>query len=339
VNPSNWTVEASLGGGQWVETDPGQTRVFYLSHDPSQTGVLSIWNRSTRQLIETRNIPSVYGVGSLLWCGGDRLAFHSSDKVFVLRTSHIPAADLVVAAGLSASRVLAGAEITLSVWVTNRGPVAASGVFLTNLLPAQASLISTSATQGTISSGPNGVTTAFGTLASSGVARLDLRLRFTNTVTAIATHRAQAQSSVSEIYPDNDSVSLAFAVWSDNDRDGLADDWEEIFFGSTSAMNGGPGDDFDGDGLTNLQEFLSGTAPSDFANSLRILRVVAAEDGVTVWFYAAAGRRYQLLRAPALIGPWLPGGAVVQGEGLPFSQTAPVPDRASPWFFRVAELP
>mgnify|MGYP005846224917 CR=1 FL=1 len=46
----------------------------------------------------------------------------------------------------------------------------------------------------------------------------------------------------------------------DTDDDGLPDEWEELYFNDPTVAN--PGDDPDGDGLTNLQEFERGTDPT-----------------------------------------------------------------------------
>ena len=46
----------------------------------------------------------------------------------------------------------------------------------------------------------------------------------------------------------------------DTDADGLPDDWETQYFGSTSAENGDG--DYDADGYNNLQEYFNGTDPS-----------------------------------------------------------------------------
>src|SRR5205807_1492586 len=98
----------------------------------------------------------------------------------------------------------------------------------------------------------------------------DVRMLFTNSITTTVTNRALARSDVAEIFPLSDSAVVAFAVLADNDRDGMADDWEVAFFGSTSNPRGGASDDFDSDGLTNLQEFQNGTDPTDESNALRI---------------------------------------------------------------------
>ena len=48
---------------------------------------------------------------------------------------------------------------------------------------------------------------------------------------------------------------------SDSDQDGLPDYWEEQYFGNITHY--GPSDDPDGDGLTNLEEYQSGSDPTN----------------------------------------------------------------------------
>lgn len=54
-------------------------------------------------------------------------------------------------------------------------------------------------------------------------------------------------------------------VAADTDQDGLPDEWELKYFGEDPAA---PGDDADGDGQTNLQEFQAGTDPTNFYNGI-----------------------------------------------------------------------
>lgn len=59
------------------------------------------------------------------------------------------------------------------------------------------------------------------------------------------------------------SLPVQIQIEDDTNSDGLGDNWELEFFGT---LNVNANDDLDGDGLTNLQEFLSGTNPTQFYN-------------------------------------------------------------------------
>lgn len=61
----------------------------------------------------------------------------------------------------------------------------------------------------------------------------------------------------------------------DSDADGIADDWETLYFGNTAAIDGSG--DHDGDGTIDFFEYLFGTNPTDPAESGRVL--VSPESG------------------------------------------------------------
>lgn len=58
---------------------------------------------------------------------------------------------------------------------------------------------------------------------------------------------------------------LVTTVAADSDNDGMPDEWELKYFEEDPAA---PGDDPDGDGRTNLQEFQAGSNPTDFYNGV-----------------------------------------------------------------------
>src|SRR5258706_16424560 len=70
----------------------------------------------------------------------------------------------------------------------------------------------------------------------------------------------------------------------DSDGDGLPDDWELRYFGSLSADGGGPGDDPDHDGMSNLEEYQSGTDPTNPASNLRVTAIQIAVADVRITF-------------------------------------------------------
>jgi len=74
------------------------------------------------------------------------------------------------------------------------------------------------------------------------------------------------------------ATSTPVAIWitpPDGDGDGMADAWEIQWLGGTNAA---PAGDFDGDGLSNLQEFEEGTLPDDFYNGRRPLLSIVSGD-------------------------------------------------------------
>jgi len=90
--------------------------------------------------------------------------------------------------------------------------------------------------------------------------------------------------------------------------DGLPDVWEQGYFGS---LVYGPGDDPDGDGLSNLDEYKLGTDPTDAASALKITDLHPASPEKEVQWNSAPLRVYDVLAAPSLIEPdWVPIGTV-----------------------------
>jgi hypothetical protein len=63
----------------------------------------------------------------------------------------------------------------------------------------------------------------------------------------------------------SDTSDAAFEIGADDDSDGLHDAWEVAHFGATGAC--APGEDPDGDGWSNLEEFAAGTDPTDAASA------------------------------------------------------------------------
>ena len=68
----------------------------------------------------------------------------------------------------------------------------------------------------------------------------------------------------------------------DLDLDGLPDDWEGALFGNLTTL-AASGDDLDGDGLTNREEFEGGTDPNDYYNGSNPVVTLVSGSGQTVY--------------------------------------------------------
>lgn len=99
-----------------------------------------------------------------------------------------------------------------------------------------------------------------------------------------------ASDLISGDYNSKRDVFVLRLASNDSDNDGMDDDWEMAYFGNLSRDGSG---DFDGDGTTDLQEFLAGTNPTSSGSILRALTVTAINSGnVTVLWSAQPGKRY-----------------------------------------------
>jgi PKD repeat protein len=66
--------------------------------------------------------------------------------------------------------------------------------------------------------------------------------------------------------------------------------WQIQYFGSTTNPAAAPTADPDGDGFSNLQEFLDGTDPTNGASSFRITSIVSTGDDVLINWMTGIGR-------------------------------------------------
>lgn len=97
----------------------------------------------------------------------------------------------------------------------------------------------------------------------------------------------------------------------DSDADGMLDAWELAHLGSISAL---PGADADGDGTTNLMEYLAGTDPADVASVFRPSVQMEGND-LTLSIQTVVGRRYRVWGSPDL-KTWTALDTIV-GDGNP----------------------
>jgi Tol biopolymer transport system component len=96
----------------------------------------------------------------------------------------------------------------------------------------------------------------------------------------------------------------------DGDEDGIADWWLEQYFGHADGQEedlSRANDDADGDGMTNYEEFLAGTDPSDADSALtiQITTTAVSQTQVVLSWPAQAGKNYRVqFRDDVAAGDW-----------------------------------
>lgn len=105
----------------------------------------------------------------------------------------------------------------------------------------------------------------------------------------------------------------------DSDLNSLPDWWEKLYYNQYTGI--APGGDSDGDGMTNLNEFLGGTVPTNSQSALKSLATTrnSANGNVTITWATVPGKTYQVYYSTNLqSGSWLatlPASLVTAGVG------------------------
>ncbi|HVE15946.1 MAG TPA: hypothetical protein VNB29_04375, partial [Chthoniobacterales bacterium] len=135
-------------------------------------------------------------------------------------------------------------------------------------------------------------------------------------------------------------VSSAFASLSTSTPAGIGDGipgaWRYQYFGNGTTVTAASGThaDPDSDGMDNLQEYLSGTIPTDASSALRASVALSGSD-VLVTFPSVSGKTYLLQRTSDLaVGPWTTIQDNISGTGGNITLTDPGVT-GSPRFYRV----
>jgi hypothetical protein len=86
-------------------------------------------------------------------------------------------------------------------------------------------------------------------------------------------------------------TTAAVQVALDADGNGINDDWEVQYFGYIGVN---PNADADGDGMSNYQEYLAGTNPTNGASNLRVTSLAVTGNDVAVNWTTVGGKSYVL---------------------------------------------
>ena len=177
---------------------------------------LGAYDRTTLALCGKVPLPGLAGSpSSLVRWGTNGLAFRTSgNQVFLIETELVPqtpSADLAVQQAPIMDTVLAGSNVTYSVVLTNKGPVAATDVMVQDQLPAGTVLVSATSTKGTCELRQNVLVCPVGTLAVGETASITLVLR--TSLSGYLTNSARVSADQADPRPaDNASACVATVV-------------------------------------------------------------------------------------------------------------------------------
>ncbi len=109
------------------------------------------------------------------------------------------------------------------------------------------------------------------------------------------------------------AIVLLSVPYPDTNHNGIPDTWELEYFETLSMV---ADDDEDGDGISNYDEYIAGTSPTDPQSAFRIKNATHETDsGFSVRWDSVTGRTYTVMKSTTLSDDWLPASEPVQGSG------------------------
>lgn len=149
-------------------------------------------------------------------------------------------------------------------------------------------------------------------------------------------------SSIGAAYATSDSATGVIEILyppapvldsgADSDSNGLPDAWEIEHFG---AIGVDPAADADGDGTTNLMEYLAGTDPISAASVFRPTSHTSGGD-LVLTVPTVSGRHYRVWGTANLQGTWTPHDTIT-GDGSTVEWLYPL-NQSSRYFLRIEIL-
>jgi hypothetical protein len=124
---------------------------------------------------------------------------------------------------------------------------------------------------------------------------------------------ATSVAVVIRVERDNDADGLLDGCDPDDDNDTIPDSWEDA--NGTGSCTNDAMEDPDGDGRTNLDEYIAGTSPTNAASVPCVAGVSNGPGGHALYFLTASGRLYQVQWTVGLSGPWTNLTNGVRGNG------------------------
>lgn len=136
-------------------------------------------------------------------------------------------------------------------------------------------------------------------------------------------------STIGWITFDTGYLKVDYLAVADEDNDGIADAWERFNAESTTLLN--DTDDYDGDGISDLDEYRADTNPIDQSDFLDIIQLVPGATTSDLTWTTRATRCYQVYTSGNLTA-WNPNGAIEPGTDAPITRTITNPNSQRSFF-------
>ena len=169
--------------------------------------------------------------------------------VFTENFANSAQADLAIVKAAAPSPVVAGTQLTYTFTSTNNGPSSATGVTVTDTLPAGETFVSATTSQGTTSFANDTLTVALGNMASGGTATTTVLVNVASSDTGTLTNTANITGNQFDPNLTNNTSTVVTPVTQEADlaivKSGSPDpvDAGKSLTYTLTATNNGPSDD------------------------------------------------------------------------------------------------
>lgn len=161
----------------------------------------------------------------------------------------------------------------------------------------------------TVASDPSGVEYYFSNTSipnESHDSGWQLDPTFTDTGLSPATNYAYTVTTRDRSANTNESMPSAALSATTDDGDPLPNDWELTYFGDLTTSSGGPLEDQDRDGTSDIDEWRAGTDPTDSASRFHAWIEQDSPNAASIRWDGVAGKTYRILIWSAVNSEWVP---------------------------------